>query len=246
MTVYLVGAGPGDPGLLTRRGAELLARADVVVHDRLGTADLLGLAPADAELVSAGKAPGQVDLTQDEINALLVERGRAGKVVVRLKGGDPYVFGRGFEEVLACAEAGVPVTVVPGVTSAFAAPAVADVPVSHRGVTHEIVVVSGHVAPGDPQSLVDWDALGRLRGTIVLMMAVERIEAFARALLDAGRPADTPVAVVQDGTMRIQRSVRATLATVAEVVRSAEISPPAVVVIGAVAGLGEGVTEPFF
>jgi uroporphyrin-III C-methyltransferase/precorrin-2 dehydrogenase/sirohydrochlorin ferrochelatase len=163
---------------------------------------------------------------------------------VRLKGGDPYVFGRGFEEVLACAEAGVPVTVVPGVTSAFAAPAVADVPVSHRGVAHEIVVVSGHVAPDDPRSLVDWAALGRLRGTLVLLMAVERIGAFAQVLLDGGRAADTPVAVVQDGTMRIQRSVRATLATVADVVRAAEISPPAVIVIGAVAGLGEGVTEP--
>src|SRR6185312_4193909 len=125
-------------------------------------------------------------------------------------GGDPYVFGRGFEEVLACAEAGVPVTVVPGITSAFAAPAVADVPVSHRGVVHEIVVVSGHVAPDDPRSLVDWPALGRLRGTVVLMMAVERIRLFADALVSGGRPGDTPVVVVQDGTTRIQRTVRAT------------------------------------
>jgi uroporphyrin-III C-methyltransferase/precorrin-2 dehydrogenase/sirohydrochlorin ferrochelatase len=157
--------------------------------------------------------------------------------VVRLKGGDPYVFGRGFEEVLACAEAGVPVTVVPGVTSAFAAPAVADVPVSHRGVAHEIVVVSGHVPPGDPRSLVDWPALGRLRGTVVLLMAVERIAAFAAALIEGGRSPETPVAVVQDGTMRIQRSARATLATVADVVRAHEIAPPAVIVVGAVAGL---------
>ena len=164
--------------------------------------------------------------------------------MVRLKGGDPYVFGRGFEEALACAEAGVPVTVVPGVTSAFAAPAVADVPVSHRGVAHEIVVVSGHVAPDDPRSLVDWPALGRLRGTIVLLMAVERIGHFASALIDGGRPADTPVAVVQDGTMRIQRSVRATLATVADVVRDEGISPPAVVVVGPVAGLAEQITGP--
>jgi uroporphyrin-III C-methyltransferase/precorrin-2 dehydrogenase/sirohydrochlorin ferrochelatase len=166
-----------------------------------------------------------------------VEHARAGRFVVRLKGGDPYVFGRGFEEALACAEAGVPVTVVPGVTSAFAAPAVADVPVSHRGVAHEIVVVSGHVAPGDPRSLVDWPALGRLRGTLVLLMAVERIGAFATALIEGGRPADTPVAVVQDGTMRIQRSLRATLATVADAVREQRISPPAVIVVGPVAGL---------
>ena len=245
--VALVGGGPGDPELITVRGRRLLARADVVVTDRLGPRDLLDRArPARRgdrrveDPVRAGDEPGAGS------TSCSIDHARAGRFVVRLKGGDPYVFGRGFEEVLACAEAGVPVTVVPGVTSAFAAPAVADVPVSHRGVTHEIVVVSGHVAPDDPQSLVDWDALGRLRGTIVLLMAVERIEAFARALLDAGRPADTPVAVVQDGTMRIQRSVRATLATVAEVVRSAEISPPAVVVIGAVAGLGEGVTEPFY
>jgi uroporphyrin-III C-methyltransferase/precorrin-2 dehydrogenase/sirohydrochlorin ferrochelatase len=159
---------------------------------------------------------------------------------VRLKGGDPYVFGRGFEEVLACAEAGVPVTVVPGVTSAFAAPAVADVPVSHRGVAHEIVVVSGHVTPDDPRSLVDWPALGRLRGTVVLLMAVERIGAFADALVAGGRAPDTPVAVVQDGTMRIQRTLRATLATVAAAVREQGISPPAVVVVGAVAGLARG------
>jgi len=244
--VALVGGGPGDPELITVRGRRLLARADVVVTDRLGPRDLLDQLGPHVEVIDASKIPYGRAMNQARINELLIDHARAGRFVVRLKGGDPYVFGRGFEEVLACAEAGVPVTVVPGVTSAFAAPAVADVPVSHRGVTHEIVVVSGHVAPGDPQSLVDWDALGRLRGTIVLMMAVERIEAFARALLDAGRPADTPVAVVQDGTMRIQRSVRATLATVAEVVRSAEISPPAVVVIGAVAGLGEGVTEPFF
>ncbi len=241
--VALVGGGPGDPELITVRGRRLLARADVVITDRLGPRDLLDQLDPHVEVIDASKIPYGRAMNQARINELLVERARAGRFVVRLKGGDPYVFGRGFEEVLACADAGVPVTVVPGVTSAFAAPAVADVPVSHRGVAHEIVVVSGHVAPGDPRSLVDWPALGRLRGTLVLLMAVERIGAFARALLDGGRPGDTPVAVVQDGTMRIQRSVRATLATVADVVRAAEISPPAVVVVGAVAGLGEAVTE---
>ncbi len=246
--VALVGGGPGDPELITVRGRRLLSRADVVVTDRLGPRDLLDALAPHVEVIDASKIPYGRAMNQDRINELLVAHARAGRFVVRLKGGDPYVFGRGFEELLACAEAGVPVTVVPGVTSAFAAPAVADVPVSHRGVAHEIVVVSGHVPPGDPRSLVDWPALGRLRGTVVLLMAVERIAAFAAALMDGGRHPDTPVAVVQDGTMRIQRSARATLATVAEVVREREIAPPAVIVVGAVAGLAtdpvDRVTQP--
>jgi uroporphyrin-III C-methyltransferase/precorrin-2 dehydrogenase/sirohydrochlorin ferrochelatase len=238
--VALVGGGPGDPELITVRGRRLLSRADVVVTDRLGPRDLLDTLAPHVEVIDASKIPYGRAMNQARINELLIEHARAGRFVVRLKGGDPYVFGRGFEEALACAEAGVPVTVVPGVTSAFAAPAVADVPVSHRGVAHEIVVVSGHVAPDDPRSLVDWPALGRLRGTVVLLMAVERIGAFAAALIEGGRPADTPVAVVQDGTMRIQRSVRATLATVADAVREHGINPPAVVVVGPVAGLAAG------
>jgi uroporphyrin-III C-methyltransferase/precorrin-2 dehydrogenase/sirohydrochlorin ferrochelatase len=237
--VALVGGGPGDPELITVRGRRLLARADVVVTDRLGPRDLLDELGPHVEVIDATKIPYGRAMNQARINELLVEHARAGRFVVRLKGGDPYVFGRGFEEVLACAEAGVPVTVVPGVTSAFAVPAVADVPVSHRGVAHEIVVVSGHVAPGDPRSLTDWSALARMRGTVVLMMAVERIEAFADALL-AGRPANTPVAVVQDGTTRIQRTLRTTLADVAADVRSHEIAPPAVIVVGPVAGLVDG------
>ncbi|MCY7341335.1 MAG: uroporphyrinogen-III C-methyltransferase [Pseudonocardia sp.] len=235
--VALVGGGPGDPELITVRGRRLLARADVVVTDRLGPRDLLDQLAPHVEVIDASKIPYGRAMNQTRINELLISHARAGRFVVRLKGGDPYVFGRGFEEVIACAGAGVEVTVVPGVTSAFAAPAVADVPVSHRGVAHEIVVVSGHVAPGDPRSLVDWPALGRLRGTVVLLMAVERVGAFATALIDGGRPADTPVAVVQDGTMRIQRSVRATLSTVAAVVAEHGIAPPAVVVVGPVAGL---------
>jgi uroporphyrin-III C-methyltransferase/precorrin-2 dehydrogenase/sirohydrochlorin ferrochelatase len=235
--VALVGGGPGDPELITVRGRRLLARADVVVTDRLGPRDLLDSLGSHVEVIDASKIPYGRAMNQARINELLIGHARAGRFVVRLKGGDPYVFGRGFEEVLACAEAGVPVTVVPGVTSAFAAPAVADVPVSHRGVAHEIVVVSGHVAPDDPRSLVDWAALGRLRGTVVLLMAVERMAAFAAALMAGGRPPDTPVAVVQDGTMRIQRSARATLATVADVMREQDIAPPAVIVVGAVAGL---------
>jgi len=238
--VALVGGGPGDPELITVRGRRLLARADVVVTDRLAPRDLLDELAPHVEVIDASKIPYGRAMNQERINELLVEHARAGRFVVRLKGGDPYVFGRGFEEVLACAEAGVPVTVTPGVTSAFAVPAVADVPVSHRGVAHEIVVVSGHVAPGHPQSLTDWDALARLRGTIVLMMGVERIEAFADALLAGGRPADTPVAVVQDGTTRIQRTLRTILASAAADMRTHEIAPPAVIVIGQVAGLVDG------
>ncbi len=235
--VALVGGGPGDPELITVRGRRLLARADVVVTDRLGPRDLLDALAPHVEVIDASKIPYGRAMNQARINDLLIAHARAGKFVVRLKGGDPYVFGRGFEELLACADAGVAVTVVPGVTSAFAVPAVADVPVSHRGVAHEIVVVSGHVAPDDPRSLVDWAALGRLRGTVVLLMAVERIAVFATALIAGGRAPETPVAVVQDGTMRIQRSVRATLDTVAEVIREREIAPPAVIVVGPVAGL---------
>jgi uroporphyrin-III C-methyltransferase / precorrin-2 dehydrogenase / sirohydrochlorin ferrochelatase len=235
--VALVGGGPGDPELITVRGRRLLARADVVVTDRLGPRDLLDDLGPHVEVVDASKIPYGRAMHQDRINELLVGHARAGRFVVRLKGGDPYVFGRGFEEVQACAEAGVPVTVVPGVTSAFAVPAAADVPVSHRRVAHEVVVVSGHLAPDDPRSLVDWPALARLRGTLVLLMAVERIGAFAAALVEGGRPADTPVAVVQDGTTRIQRSATATLATVADAVRTRGIAPPAVVVVGPVAGL---------
>ncbi|GEL17135.1 uroporphyrinogen-III C-methyltransferase [Pseudonocardia asaccharolytica] len=235
--VALVGGGPGDPELITVRGRRLLARADVVVADRLGPRDLIDELGQHVEVIDASKIPYGRAMAQQRINELLVERARAGKFVVRLKGGDPFVYGRGFEEVIACTQAGVPVTVVPGITSAFAAPAVAGVPVSHRGVAHEIVVVSGHATPGDPRSLVDWAALGRLRGTVVLMMAVERIAEIAAALVEHGRPADTPVAVIQDGTTRIQRSLRATLATVAARIRDHEISPPAIIVVGPVAGL---------
>ncbi|SMD11552.1 uroporphyrin-III C-methyltransferase / precorrin-2 dehydrogenase / sirohydrochlorin ferrochelatase [Kibdelosporangium aridum] len=237
--VALVGGGPGDPDLITVRGRRLLSRADVVVADRLAPRELLDDLPPSVEVVDAAKIPYGRAASQDVINQTLVENALAGKFVVRLKGGDPYVFGRGFEELIACAKAGVPVTVVPGVTSAFAAPAVAGVPVTHRGVAHEVVVVSGHVGPDSEQSLVDWSALARLRGTIVLLMGVERIGEFAAALLAGGRPADTPAAVVQEGTTRNQRVVRSTLDKVTEDVREAGIRPPAIIVFGPVAGLSE-------
>jgi uroporphyrin-III C-methyltransferase/precorrin-2 dehydrogenase/sirohydrochlorin ferrochelatase len=233
--VALVGGGPGDPELITVRGRRLLAHADVVVADRLAPPELLAELPPHVEVIDAAKIPYGRAMAQDAINDVLIERAKAGKFVVRLKGGDSFVFGRGYEELLACTDAGIPVSVVPGVTSAIAVPAMAGVPVTHRAVTHEFVVVSGHVAPGHPESLVNWNALAAMTGTIVLMMAVERIELFAKALLDGGRPADTPVLVVQHGTTAAQQILRATLADAPERVRAEGIRPPAIIVIGAVA-----------
>ncbi|MFC5289331.1 uroporphyrinogen-III C-methyltransferase [Actinokineospora guangxiensis] len=235
--VALVGGGPGDPELITVRGRRLLARADVVVADRLGPRDLLDELPPHVEVIDAAKIPYGRAAAQEAINDALITHARAGKFVVRLKGGDNYVFGRGFEEVIALAEAGIPVTVVPGVTSAFAVPALAEVPVTHRGVAHEVVVVSGHIAPDDPASLTDWDALARLRGTIVLMMGVDKLARFAEVLVAGGRAQGTPVAVIQEGTMRTQRVLWSTLDKVAHDVAAQGIRPPAVTVIGEVAGL---------
>jgi len=230
--VALVGGGPGDPDLITVRGRRLLARADIVVADRLAPPELLAELGPHVQVVDAAKFPYGRAMAQEAINTALVEGAKAGKFVVRLKGGDPYVFGRGYEEVEACVAAGVPVTVVPGVTSPISVPGAAGIPVTHRGVTHEFVVVSGHVAPDHPDSLVDWPALARLRGTLVLMMAVERIEQFADALLAGGRAADTPAAVIQEGTLRTQRVLRADLGTVAARVRAEGIRPPAIIVVG--------------
>ncbi|MET9492061.1 uroporphyrinogen-III C-methyltransferase [Nocardia sp. NPDC006630] len=238
--VALIGGGPGDPDLITVRGRRLLARANLVVADRLAPPELLAELGPDVEVVDAAKIPYGRAMAQEAINTALIEGAKAGKFVVRLKGGDPYVFGRGYEELEACVEAGVPVTVVPGVTSAISVPALAGIPVTHRGVTHEFVVVSGHVAPDHPDSLVDWPALARLRGTIVLLMAVERIDKFAAALLEGGRAANTPVTIVQEGSLRTQRIVRADLSTVAEQVRAEAIRPPAIIVIGPTAGFTAG------
>ena len=236
--VALVGGGPGDPELITVRGRRLLAQADVVVADRLAPQELLAELPPHVEVIDAAKIPYGRAMAQEAINNLLIDRARAGKFVVRLKGGDPFVFARGYEEVIACTEAGIPVTVVPGVTSAIGVPALAGVPVTHRHVTHEFVVVSGHVAPDHPESLVNWNALARLSGTIVLLMAVERIELFANVLMEGGRPADTPVLVVQHGTTAAERTLRAELRDVAARIREDGIRPPAIIVIGAVAGFG--------
>jgi len=241
--VVLVGGGPGDPELITLAGRRALAEADVVIADRLAPAALLDELPAHVEVVDAAKLPRGRAATQEEINRLLVGHARAGKRVVRLKGGDPFVFGRGFEELLACAEAGVACTVVPGVTSAVSVPALAGIPVTHRGVTHEMTVVSGHLPPGHPSSLVEWPAVARLRGTLVLLMAVDNLGAITTALTDGGRPTDTPVAVIQAGSTLAERRVLATLSTAAEVVEREGITAPATIVVGDVVGVARRAGE---
>ncbi|MGH9078719.1 MAG: uroporphyrinogen-III C-methyltransferase [Acidimicrobiales bacterium] len=235
MTVFLVGAGPGDPGLLTVRGAELLAGADVVVYDRLIAHELLGQAPPGAILIDAGKAPGAPS-RQEEISAALIEHGRAGRQVVRLKGGDPFVLGRGGEEAEALRQAGVGYEVVPGVSSAFAAPAAAGIPVTHRGLATSVSVVTGTVGEHPSARGVDWHSLGRAGGTLVVLMGMAERADIARQLMEAGRAPDTPVAVVHWGATVRQRVVRSTLDMLAAV----ELPPPAAIVIGPVAALDLG------
>ena len=235
--VSLVGGGPGDPGLVTVRGRRALAEADVVVVDKLAPRALLDDLDPDVEVVDAGKAPHAHNMTQDEINVLLVDRALAGRRVVRLKGGDPYVFGRGGEEALACVAAGVPFEVVPGVTSAVAVPALAGIPVTHRGVTQDFAVVSAHLDPSAPGATVDWEALAAGPGTLVLLMAVTHLEPVAAELVKRGRAPDTPVAVISDGTTPRQRVLVSTLADVARDAAAGGVRPPAVVVVGDVVRL---------
>lgn len=235
--VAIVGGGPGDPDLVTVRGRRLLARADVVVADRLAPQALLAELAPHVEVVDAAKLPRGRFMAQEAINDVLVNRALEGRFVVRLKGGDPYVFGRGSEEVEACVAAGVPVTVVPGITSAISVPGLAGIPLTHRGVAHEAVVVSGHLAPDDPASLVDWPGLARLRGTLVLLMAVDRLPQIAHVLLAHGRDPATPAAVVQDGSLPSERVVVSTLAALADDAAAAGVRPPAIVVVGGVVAL---------
>ena len=231
MTVYLVGAGPGDPGLLTVRGAELLATADVVVHDRLSAASLLDLAPAAAQRVNVGKTPRGPSVPQEEINALLVEHGRAGRTVVRLKGGDPFVFARGAEEAAALADAGIDYEVVPGITSAIAAPAYAGIPVTMRYSSTSLTIVTGHEDPTKSRTDVDWEALAKVGGTIVVLMGVANLQRISERLIAGGRSPGTPAAAVRWGTRPDQHTVRGTLATL----HTHELSPPSTIVIGDVA-----------
>ncbi|MEZ0447740.1 uroporphyrinogen-III C-methyltransferase [Cellulomonas sp. ICMP 17802] len=231
--VTLVGGGPGDPGLITTRGRRALAEADVVVVDRLAPRALLAELDPAVEIIEAGKSPHAHTLTQTEINAVLVERARAGHRVVRLKGGDPFVLGRGGEEVLACLEAGVQVDVVPGVTSALAVPAAAGIPVTHRGLARQLTILSAHdTAP-------DWPTLARLEGTLVLLMGVAQLPSHTRALLAHGKDPGTPVAIVENGTLPAQRTTVGTLADIADRARERGVGNPAVVVIGDVAALAD-------
>ncbi|MGP7996914.1 MAG: uroporphyrinogen-III C-methyltransferase [Streptosporangiaceae bacterium] len=241
--VALVGGGPGDPGLITVRGRQLLAEADVVVADRLAPRALLDELAPDVELVDAGKIPRGRAMTQDDINAVLVERARRGLSVVRLKGGDPFVFGRGGEEMLACLEASIPVTVVPGVTSAVGVPAAAGLPVTHRGITQELRVISAHLPPGDPRSTVDWAELARSGATLVLMMGLEYLGRIAGTLISAGRDPRTPVSVIVDGTLPTQHIITTGLGAVAGAVREAGLRPPAIVVIGEIVQVGAQIAE---
>ena len=241
--VAIIGGGPGDPGLITVRGRQLLAEADVVLTDRLAPRSLLDELRDDVEIIDAGKIPYGRAMAQEHINAALVSHARAGRFVARLKGGDPFVFGRGAEEVLACLRAGVPVTVVPGVTSAVGVPASAWIPVTHRGVAQEFHVVSVHVAPGDQRSTVNWELLGGSSGTLVLLMAVERIGAVADELLRFGRNRNTPVSVIADGTLPTQRTINSTLEQVESRVAEEGVRPPAIVVVGDVVNVAAEITE---
>jgi uroporphyrin-III C-methyltransferase/precorrin-2 dehydrogenase/sirohydrochlorin ferrochelatase len=232
--VVLVGGGPGEPELVTVAARHALATADVVVADRLAPRELLDELGPDVELIDVAKLPRGRSASQQSINEVIVDRARAGKRVVRFKGGDNFVFGRGYEELLACAAADVPVTVVPGLSSAIAVPARVGIPVTHRGIAHEFTVISGHLPPGHPESLVAWDAVAGLRGTLVLLMAVDNAPAIAEALLAGGRDATTPVAVIVDGTMPTERTVLSTLGTLAEDLVAHRVVPPAIIVVGEV------------
>jgi uroporphyrinogen III methyltransferase/synthase len=229
--IYLVGSGPGDQGLFTVKGVRCMREADAVVYDRLAPGELLGYARPDAEKIYVGKKPGNPTMSQDEINALLVELGRAGKTVVRLKGGDPYIFGRGGEEGLTLHRAGLPFEVVPGVTSGVAAPAYAGIPVTHRNVSTSVAFVTGHEDPTKGSTDVDWSKLANGADTLVLYMSIGRIGEISAGLIAAGKSPDTPVACVRWGTVAEQRTVTGTLDDIAERVSDAGLKPPAIVVV---------------
>jgi uroporphyrinogen III methyltransferase / synthase len=237
VTVYLVGAGPGDPGLMTARSLELIAAADVIVYDRLIPPGALDGARTDAELLYAGKEGGGPSMPQASIESMLVEHGREGRMVVRLKGGDPFVFGRGGEEAEALRAAGIDYEVVPGVTAGVAAPAYAGIPVTHRDAASAVAFVTGHEDPSKPESALNWAALAAFPGTLVVYMGVKQLAAVTAQLIEAGRPASQPAAVIERGTLARQRAVGGTLATIAEVVVAEGVKAPAITVFGEVAAL---------
>ena len=230
--VYLVGAGPGDPSLITVRGLELIRSCDALVYDRLAAPELIDEAPEGARRVFVGKEPGCHSRTQAEINALLVELGHSGGIVVRLKGGDPFVFGRGGEEAQALAEAGLPFEVVPGISSAVAVPAYAGIPVTHRGVASSFMVTTGH-----PESSVQWDVLARFSGTIVVLMGVSTLRRTTERLIEEGRDPTESAAIIEQGTTGRQRTIVGDLASIADLAEGAGVEPPATLVIGEVVSL---------
>lgn len=235
--VYIVGAGPGDPELITLKGVRCLQAADVVLYDRLVDPGLLHMARCDAEHVFVGKSPACHTIPQHEINTLLIAYARQGRVVVRLKGGDPFIFGRGGEEALALAKAGIPFEIVPGVTSASAVPAYAGIPITQRGYTSTVTIVTGH--EGHAPVRVNWQALAELGGTLVVLMGVRGLPYFTQCLIEAGLSPDMPAAVIQEGTTHRQRMVKGTLADIAKLAAEADLSSPAITVIGTVVSLSE-------
>ena len=238
-TVYLVGAGPGDAGLLTLRGAELLRRADVVIYDVLANPDLLRLAPATAELISRGSRGTEKALSQDQLNALMISKAQEGKCVVRLKGGDPYIFGRGAEEAAELAAEQIPFEVVPGVSSIVAAPNYAGIPLTHRDLCSTFTVLTGHEDPGQHDSDLDFDEIAHIPGTKVILMGLKRLDELAETLIASGMAPETPVAIVHRGTTGAQQSIEGTLATIAKIAAEKNISAPAITIIGDVVKLRE-------
>ena len=238
-TVYLVGAGPGDPDLITRKGLRLLRRADVVIFDRLIPRALLEETRPDAELIDAGKQPRRQRLAQEEINAALIDRAQMGKDVLRLKGGDPFIFGRGGEEALVCRERGIPFEIVPGVSSAYAVPAYAGIPLTQRHVSSSFTVITGHEDPNKNGSGINYEALAKVGGTLVIMMGVNRLTEISNQLLKYGMDERVPAAIIEAGALPNQRTVLGDLGTIAHLAREHDIQPPAITVVGDVVSLRE-------
>jgi uroporphyrinogen III methyltransferase/synthase len=237
--VYLVGAGPGDPDLITRKGLRLIQQADVIIYDRLIPLELLDEARPTAEFANAGKAPTKHRLSQDDINDAIVNHALAGKTVVRLKGGDPFVFGRGGEEALICAQYGIPFEVVPGVSSAFAVPAYAGIPLTHRNVSSSFTILTGHEDPTKPETSIPYETLAQSNGTLVILMGARQLSQIVSRLIDAGLDPDTPAAVIEWGTTPDQRVVEGTARTIPQIAIDADIQPPALTIIGEVVRLRE-------
>ncbi len=235
--VYLVGAGPGDPDLITVKGLRLIQQTDVILYDRLIPLSLLDEAHDDTILINVGKAPAKHRFSQDEVNQLIVSHALAGRLVVRLKGGDPLVFGRGSEEALVCHEHGIPFEIVPGISSSYAVPAYAGIPLTHRSLSSSFTVITGHEDPAKPESMLDYAALVRAGGTLVILMGVNQLPRITQQLIDAGLDRQTPAAMIENGTTSQQRVMTADVGSLAEQAQAAKIQPPAIIIIGDVVRL---------